>query len=81
MDFVQSYGWPGRRPRTESGQVFLRRPGLMRWEYREPSGKLFLSDGETIHFYLPDRKQVRKVASAAAGIGASPFSFLLGRGI
>ncbi|MYC83092.1 MAG: outer membrane lipoprotein carrier protein LolA, partial [Acidobacteria bacterium] len=80
MDFVQSYGWPGRRPRTESGQVFLRRPGLMRWEYREPSGKLFLSDGETIHLYLPARKQVQKSRVGRSPDRRLPFLFLLGRG-
>ena len=80
MNFVQSYGWPGRRPRTESGQVFLRRPGLMRWEYREPAQKLFLSDGETIHFYLPERKQVQKGRVGRSRDRRLPFLFLLGRG-
>lgn len=80
MDFVQSYGWPGRQPRTESGQVFLRRPGFMRWEYREPAEKLFLSDGETIHFYLPDRKQVQKSRVGRSRDRRLPFLFLLGRG-
>ena len=80
MNFVQSYGWPGRRPRTESGQVFLRRPGLMRWEYREPEEKLFLSDGQTIHFYLPDRKQVQKSRVGRSRDRRLPFLFLLGRG-
>ncbi len=80
MNFVQSYGWPGRQPRTESGQVFLRRPGLMRWEYREPAEKLFLSDGETIHFYLPDRKQVQKSRVGRSRDRRLPFLFLLGRG-
>lgn len=80
MDFVQKYGWPGRRPRTESGQVFLRRPGFMRWEYREPEEKLFLSDGETIHFYLPDRKQVQKSRVGRSRDRRLPFLFLLGRG-
>ena len=80
MDFVQSYGWPGRQPRTESGQVFLRRPGLMRWEYREPAEKLFLSDGETILFYLPDRKQVQKSRVGRSRDRRLPFLFLLGGG-
>ena len=80
MSFVQSYGWPGRQPRSESGQVFLRRPGLMRWEYREPAEKLFLSDGETIHFYLPDRKQVQKSRVGRSRDRRLPFLFLLGRG-
>ncbi len=80
MNFVQSYGWPGRLPRTESGQVFLRRPGLMRWEYREPAQKLFLSDGETIHVYLPERKQVQKGRVGRSRDRRLPFLFLLGRG-
>ncbi len=80
MNFVQSYSWPGRQPRTESGQVFLRRPGLMRWEYREPAEKLFLSDGETIHFYLPERKQVQKGRVGRSRDRRLPFLFLLGRG-
>ena len=80
MNFVQSYGLPGRRPRTESGQVFLRRPGFMRWEYREPERKLFLSDGETIHFHLPDRKQVQKSRVGRSRDRRLPFLFLLGRG-
>lgn len=80
MNFVQSYGWPGRRPRTESGRVFLRRPGFMRWEYREPEQKLFLSDGETIHFHLLDRKQVQKSRVGRSRDRRLPFLFLLGRG-
>lgn len=80
MNFVQSYGWPGRQPRTESGRVFLRRPGMMRWEYREPAEKLFLSDGETIQFYLPDRKQVQKSRVGHSRDRRLPFLFLLGRG-
>lgn len=80
MNFVQSYGWPGRQPRTESGQVFLRRPGLMRWEYREPEEKLFLSDGENIHFHLPERNQVQKSRVGRSRDRRLPFLFLLGRG-
>jgi outer membrane lipoprotein carrier protein len=80
MNFVQSYGWPGRHPRTESGQVYLQRPGLMRWEYQEPAEKLFLSDGEFIYFYLPDRKQVQKSRVGRSRDRRLPFLFLLGRG-
>lgn len=80
MGFVQSYGWPGRQPRTESGQVYLCRPGLMRWEYLEPEEKLFITDGKIIHFYMPNRKQVQKSRVDRSRDQRIPFLFLLGRG-
>src|SRR5580692_3817710 len=46
--------------RTESGTLWLKKPGKMRWEYRSPKDKLFLSDGKDAWFYLPGDKQVRK---------------------
>src|SRR5215475_8074289 len=61
MDFVQNYQSPRHSPRTETGILYLRRPGMMRWEYQSPSQKLFVSDGKTIYFYLPDENQVQKV--------------------
>jgi outer membrane lipoprotein carrier protein len=80
MNFVQSYGWPGRQSKAESGQVYLRRPGLMRWEYQQPREKLFLSDGEIIHFYLPDQRQVQKSRVKNTRDRRIPFMLLLGRG-
>ena len=32
--------------RTESGTLWLKKPGKMRWEYRSPKEKLFLGDGQ-----------------------------------
>ena len=78
MNFVQKYYAPGRVQKTESGQVFLRRPDFMRWEYREPFSKLFVSDGKTIYFYLPDENQVRKSLAKDVHYPLSPFFFLLG---
>jgi outer membrane lipoprotein carrier protein len=57
--FVQSYrsGLLGREL-VERGQVSIKRPGLMRWEYQEPEEKLFISDGQTFFFYVPEDQQV-----------------------
>jgi outer membrane lipoprotein carrier protein len=57
--FTQSYrsGLLGREV-TERGTVSIKRPGRMRWEYKEPEAKLFVSDGRTFHFYVPADKQV-----------------------
>jgi outer membrane lipoprotein carrier protein len=30
----------------------------MRWEYQDPEEKLFVSDGETFYFYVPEDQQV-----------------------
>ena len=79
MNFVQSYAAPGRPPKAESGRVYLRRPGLMRWEYQEPRQKLFISNGKTIHFYLPEERQVQKSRVKNTRDSRIPFQFLLGR--
>ncbi len=57
--FVQTYrsGLLGREL-LEEGVVSIKRPGRMRWEYREPEEKLFISDGETFYFYVPEDRQV-----------------------
>ncbi len=57
--FTQSYrsGLLGREV-VERGQVFIRRPGRMRWEYKDPEAKLFVSDGRTFYFYVPADRQV-----------------------
>jgi outer membrane lipoprotein carrier protein len=57
--FVQSYrsGLLGREL-VERGVVSIKRPGRMRWEYKEPEEKLFLSDGERFYFYVPEDRQV-----------------------
>ena len=57
--FEQSYrsGLLGREL-VERGVVSIKRPGRMRWEYQEPEEKLFISDGETFYFYVPEDKQV-----------------------
>jgi outer membrane lipoprotein carrier protein len=57
--FEQSYrsGVLGREI-VESGRVFIKRPGLMRWEYQKPEKKLFVADGHSYYFYVPADKQV-----------------------
>jgi outer membrane lipoprotein carrier protein len=57
--FVQSYrsGLLGRAV-VEKGRVSVKRPGRMRWEYESPERKLFISDGKTFYFYVPEDHQV-----------------------
>jgi outer membrane lipoprotein carrier protein len=57
--FSQSYrsGMLGREV-IERGTLSIKRPGRMRWEYKDPEPKLFVSDGRTFYFYVPADRQV-----------------------
>ena len=80
MDFIQNYRSTRRSPRTETGILYLRRPGMMRWEYQSPAEKLFVSNGKMIYFYLPEERQVQKMPVKESRDQRVPFLFLLGKG-
>ena len=65
--------------RTESGVLSLKKPGKMRWEYRSPKEKLFVSDGKDAWFYLPGDRQARKSPAKKLDDLRSPLSLLLGK--
>jgi outer membrane lipoprotein carrier protein len=77
--FVQSYrsGVLGREV-TERGTVSIKKPGRMRWEYREPEKKTFVSDGKQFFFYVPADKQV--IVKDQAGDQSVPALLLGGQG-
>ena len=57
--FMQTYeGGVLRRKASESGTVYVKKPGRMRWDYTAPEKKLFVSDGHTMFLYFPADKQV-----------------------
>ena len=77
-DFTEIYRGEGAE-RTESGTLWLKKPRKMRWEYRSPREKLFVSDGKMVWFYLPTEKQVRKTDFRKLDDLRSPIAFLLGK--
>jgi outer membrane lipoprotein carrier protein len=77
-EFTEIYRGAGM-DRTESGTLWLKKPGKMRWEYRSPRDKLFLSDGKDAWFYLPADKQARKTPVRKLEDLRSPLGFLLGK--
>ena len=77
-EFTEIYRGAGME-RTESGTLWLKKPGKMRWEYRSPRDKLFLSDGKDAWFYVPGEKQVRRTAVKKLDDLRSPLAFLLGK--
>ncbi len=77
--FDQRYRAPGRLPRAESGELVLRKPARMRWDYASPAGKTFVSDGKSIWFYSPAEKKVERSPLKASGDLRAPLAFLLGK--
>jgi outer membrane lipoprotein carrier protein len=86
-EFTETYRGSGME-RTESGTLWLsksgalgglKKPGKMRWEYRSPKEKLFVSDGTSAWFYVPGDRQVRKTDARKLDDARSPLALLLGR--
>jgi chaperone LolA len=77
-DFTQTYVMGGRT-RIESGVVFFARGGLMRWDYKRPSEKLFLSDGKYVLLYIPAEKQLTRSPVKSSEDFRVPFRLLLTR--
>ena len=77
-DFTEIYRGDGPE-RVESGTLWLKKPRKMRWEYRSPNEKLFISDGQAVWFYLPAERQLRKTTLRKLDDMRSPVAFLLGK--
>jgi outer membrane lipoprotein carrier protein len=77
--FTETYTVQGRASKSESGELTLRKPGRMRWDYTAPSGKLFLSDGHDLYLYTPDNKRVEKTSLKQSEDMRAPLAFLLGK--
>ena len=78
-EFRQTYRAPGIE-QIESGTMTIKKPGLMRWEYREPEVKLFVADGRETWLYTPADRQVLVRRFSAADLQSTPLQFLLGHG-
>ena len=78
-DFVQIFEDSLNRKQQEAGHLYLMRPRMMRWEYKNPEEKLFVSDGKTVYFYVPADRQVNKEAVRETLDDRMPLMFLVGR--
>lgn len=77
--FREVYTPPGRPHRTEAGTLLLRKPGKMRWDYSQPKGKLFVSDGKFLWLYVPADNRAEKMKLKEAEDMRAPLAFLLGK--
>ncbi len=77
--FTESYKPQKRSPQVEAGALTLRKPGRMRWDYSDPAGKLFVSDGKDVYLFLPDANRVEHSKFKESEDLRAPLAFLLGK--
>jgi len=79
-NFIQDYIGKGmKQPNRGEGKVYLKKKGMMRWDYTTPHQKL-ISDGHTLWFYQPDDKQVLVSNLSSVLKERTPLAFLAGEG-
>ena len=77
--FLERYSEGAHESRVESGTVYFRRPGRMRWDYDSPEKKLFIADGKTVWFYVPADRTVTKAPVKESSDWRTPLSLLTGK--
>jgi len=75
-DFRQEFRSAMGGVQTSSGKVYMKKPGKMRWDYKDPVQDEIVSDGRTMWVYQPDLNQVilRPVDEAATSIATDFLS-------
>jgi outer membrane lipoprotein carrier protein len=68
-----------KRRAPSTGEVLLKKPGRMRWNYQTPDPKMYLSDGDMLWLYEPEDKQAFKQDLKSSQLPAA-LAFLTGKG-
>jgi outer membrane lipoprotein carrier protein len=79
VGFTETFSVQGRARKPESGTLALRKPGRMRWDYSQPAGKVFVSDGKMVYLYTAEDRRVERSTLRASEDMRAPMAFLLGR--
>jgi outer membrane lipoprotein carrier protein len=72
-----------KRTDRSKGQVVFKKPGMMRWEYAEPNGKMIVSNGKKLLVYEPGEEGEKgQVLAQEIGEAQLPqaLAFLMGTG-
>jgi outer membrane lipoprotein carrier protein len=80
-DFFQSSSLLGMEERVVSeGSLKFLKPGMMDWQYTEPTPQRFVTDGKEVWYYEPGVNQVTVGSLSGTFSSDIPVSFLLGIG-
>jgi outer membrane lipoprotein carrier protein len=60
--------------------MYMKKPGLMCWEYQAPEVKLFVADGHDTYLYTPADRQVLVQRFTVEDLRSTPVQLLLGQG-
>jgi outer membrane lipoprotein carrier protein len=69
----------GGSAKHASGDVYLKKPGKMRWDYVKPEKKLMVADGKTLWVYEEEDAQAFKQDLSSSTL-PTQVSFLVGEG-
>ena len=69
-----------RKKIVERGSVVVKKPGKMRWTYKAPEEKVFVSDGTKMYMHTPADNQVIVSPVTAADQATTAVLFLSGKG-
>lgn len=79
VGFEEAYSAGGRGRKPEKGNLTLRKPGRMRWDYTDPAGKVFVSDGKNLILYTPADNKAERMRLKETDDLRAPLAFLLGK--
>ena len=64
---------------TGAGEVWILKPGMMRWDYTKPEPQTIIANGDSLWIYLPrDRQVIRDQVNHSVGT-RTPALFLAGQ--
>ena len=63
-----------------TGRFYLKKPGLLRWDYLKPSEEQIYVDGDAVMMYVPEHQQVVKGTLTQIAASKGPLALLLGVG-
>ena len=80
-DFTQETQIEGfDSPLTSTGRVFIKKPGLLRWDYEEPSPEHIVVSGDQVQMYSPEYNQVVRGSLTQMAATKAPLQLLQGAG-
>ena len=78
-EFAQSTRVEGfAKPLTSSGRVYIKKPGLLRWDYLDPNVEEIYVQEDNVMMYVPEHKQVLVGKLSQLAASQAPLQLLQG---